>query len=277
VVDRLWRSLTKERFHAGEDSFALSIKTMTRPVVYSFRIEKFNFLLKRYFDVMPDLVNLPTKFILYAMQYTPESSINGISPYYVDQFRAIDQLLMSVPNGCWLLVKEHPGMIGQRPAKFYQTLRKRAGVMLVHPGADSHALVAKSSLVATVTGSIGLECFFLNKPCLMFGRSFFSHLCYSFSDWCKSPTFVADIIARFKPRTEEEKTIELARLFHVIFDIQLTGLFSTANDLSETTILAYWNAVRSHIGRLQTATASDKLVLGRQNSILSLGARSDLV
>ena len=249
----LWRSWTAERLYAGEDSIALSIKTLVRPLLYRYRTAKFNALQQSYFDIMPDLANLPDQFVLYAMQYTPESSINGIAPYYVDQFRAIDQLLMSLPNGYWLLVKEHPAMVGQRPAAFYQALRKRAGVKLVHPRADSYALITKSSLVATVTGTIGLECFFLNKPCLMFGPSFFSHLCYAFSDCRGLPNFVDDIVAGFNPRTDEEKATELARLFHVFFEFRLTGLFSTADDLSEMTIRAYWSAVRAHIRRLQVA------------------------
>jgi hypothetical protein len=249
----LWRSWTAERLYAGEDTTALSIKTLIRPLLYRYRTAKFDVLQQRYFDVMPDLANLPVQFVLYAMQYTPESSINGIAPYYVDQFRAIDQLLMSLPNGYWLLVKEHPAMVGQRPAAFYKALRKRAGVKLVHPLADSYTLITKSNLVATVTGTIGLECFFLDKPCLMFGPSFFSHLCHAFADWRKSPNFVDDIVAGYKPRTDDEKAVELARLFHVFYDFRLTGLFSTADDLSETTIRAYWSAVKTHIRRLQLA------------------------
>jgi hypothetical protein len=67
------------------------------------------------------------------------------------------------------------------------------------------------------------------------------------------PNFVDDIVAGFNPRTDEEKATELARLFHVFFEFRLTGLFSTADDLSEMTIRAYWSAVRAHIRRLQVA------------------------
>ena len=52
------------------------------------------------------------------------------------------------------------------------------------------------------------------------------------------------------------RSVELARLFHVFFEFRLTGLLSTADDLSETTIRAYWSAVKTHIRRLQVA---DKL------------------
>jgi Capsule polysaccharide biosynthesis protein len=251
AMKSIWRAWTTERLHAGEDNFWQKVRTVIKPAVYCYRAAKFRLLQSRYFDIGPDLDKLPRKFVFYALQYTPESSINGLEPYYVDQLRVIDRLLLSLPNGYFLLVKEHPAMRGERSAAFYRVLRKRAGVVLVHPDANTPALIGKADLVCTVTGTIGLECFFLEKPCLMFGRSFFAHLCYAFDEWGRHRDFVERILRHFRPRTDEEKAIELARLFNVSYEIEISGLFSTKDDLSDNAVRAYWLAVNSHISRLK--------------------------
>src|SRR5439155_5463122 len=134
--------------------------------------------------------------------YTPESSINGLEPYYVDQTRTIDALLLNLPSDHVLVVKEHPAMCGIRPEGFYRDLRRRPGLVLVHPSFDTRALVERASLTTTVTGTIGLECFLLGRPCLSFGHNFFQHLCHRAPALAELRSFMEHLIATYASPTE---------------------------------------------------------------------------
>jgi hypothetical protein len=257
TIRSVWRTSTTERLHAGEDSVMQRIRTVIRPVVYRYRASKFQIRQAGFFDVPPDLSSLPERFVLYALQYTPESSINGLEPYYVDQLRVIDQLIAALPNEHWLLVKEHPAMIGERSAAFYRQLRRRAGVVLVDPRANSQDLALRARLVATVTGTIGLECFFLDRPCLLFGRNFFAHLCYRFGDWASKSDFISRILAEYHPRSEEEKVTALAQLLHVSYSCKVGDPISEPAIMAEQNIAAYWAAITDHIHRLRALGPKD--------------------
>src|SRR5262249_6032262 len=150
------------------------------------------------------------------------------------------------PNGYWLLVKEHPAMMGERSATFYRLLRRRAGGVLVHPGTDSRKLVMRARLVATVTGTIGLEWFCLVKPCLLFRRNFFGHLCYRFGDWANKNDFIAHILAAYRPLCEEEKVAALAQLLRVSYSCKLGEPVSEPEVMAEQNVAAYWAAVTDH-------------------------------
>lgn len=81
---------------------------------------------------------------------TPESSINTLEQYFIDQEKLID-----MPNNFYLLVKEHPVMIGFRDTQFY-----KSGVMLVDPQISTIKLI---ELVITITGTVGLESYLNSK------------------------------------------------------------------------------------------------------------------
>jgi hypothetical protein len=208
-----WRH---ERLHATEYDYGESIKHNLIPVTRWARRQRFDQLLAKYFDV--SLVGnspLPEKFVFYALHYTPESSINGLAPYYVDQFRVIDALLLSLPPGHRLVVKEHPAMYGMRPRSFYRELRRRPGVVMVHPALDTRALITKAAAVATVTGTIGLESYLLDTPCILFGRNFFSHLCYGAPALPELRDFLRELIASYRPPSVAEKEVEFAKLINI--------------------------------------------------------------
>lgn len=123
------------------------------------------------FDIA-QLENLPKHFIYYPLQVTPESSINTPAPFFVDQLRAIDAIRFAMPNDHLLLVKEHPSAILTRPTSFVRSLRRRAGVVVVHYRSDSRALIERAALTISVTGTSTLEAFLLGRPALTLGPSF---------------------------------------------------------------------------------------------------------
>ncbi len=121
-----------------------------------------------YYDI-EDIADLPKRFVYYPLHFTPEASINTPAPFYVDQLRAIDALRLAMPNGCILVVKEHPACLPLRPPSFFRQLRRLPGVTVAKVTMPSLELVKRASLTATVTGTTALEAFLLGRPAALLG------------------------------------------------------------------------------------------------------------
>lgn len=240
-----------ERLHATEHGYGVRIKHNLLPLVRQLRRQRFDRLLVRHFDIgAGDAGRLPDKYILYALQYTPESSINALDPYFVDQTRVIDALLLSLPRGFQLVVKEHPAMYGIRPASFYRTLRRKPGLVLVHPSSDTRELATRAALIATVNGTIGLEAFLLDRPCIMFGRNFFAHLCARAPSVNEMPRFVQHLVDSYIPMSEERKEVEIAKFVNVGGDFLIADPWYAQSVVSDENVAAAREYLRSHLSRL---------------------------
>lgn len=123
-----------------------------------------------------DLSLLPTKFIFYPLQYTPESSINVPAPYFVDQLRIIDAIRLSMPNDMLLVVKEHPACILVRPGSFTRRLLHTAGVVVARHDMNTQEIIKSAQLTISVTGTAALEAFLYGKPSIVMAPTFFSGL-----------------------------------------------------------------------------------------------------
>lgn len=128
---------------------------------------------KRVFDVRTE-TQLPKDFVYFPLQVTPEASIDVQCPYFADQRRAIDLLLLNLPAHWYLVVKEHPAMRGLRSPKLYADLKTRASLLLADYDLPGRALVERARVTVSVTGTSCLEAFLLGRPALQLGRSFFS-------------------------------------------------------------------------------------------------------
>lgn len=246
-----------ERRYAGEDGWLNRIKANVARQINEYRAWYFRCFQQHFFDLCDDHQPLPEKFILYALQYTPESSINGLEPYYVDQTRAIDLLLAGMPSDFRLVIKEHPAIAGVRSNGFYRGLRRKPGVILAAPGLSTRRLVENSAAVATVTGTVGFESYLLGTKSILFGRNFFSHLC-ACSD---GPAMIKSVIRAMleaPPPSIEERAVEVARLLHVRYPILLADPLVQPEILSEENIRAFRAALYSHIERLGGAVAEER-------------------
>lgn len=240
-----------ERLHATEYDYGESIKLTFLPITRWARQKRFDQLSAKYFDVgFSDNSALPEKFIFYALHYTPKSSINGLAPYYVDQFRVIDALLLSLPPGYRLVVKEHPAMYGIRSRSFYRALRRRPGVVMAHPAADTRSLIAHAEAVATVTGTIGIESYLLDKPCVLFGRNFFSNLCHSAPTLTELRDFLRELISGHKPPSAAEKEVEFAKFVNIGGDFVIGDPWFSPAVMAPENIRAARDYLWRHIERL---------------------------
>lgn len=256
-VDPLWKRALRalawhwryERRYIGEDNWINRIKANLAKPLNAYRAWYFQRFQLRWFDILSSAQPLPDKVVLYALQYTPESSINGLEPHYVDQMRAIDLLLTGMPSDYRLLVKEHPSMVGVRSGAFYRELRCKPGVVLVAPSVSSRYLLEHAHLVATVTGTIGFESYLAGKPALLFGRSFFSHLCARGEGPLSIKPMLIRLIRDYARPSLEERAIELARLLHVRYPILLSDPLAQPEVMAERNIVAFHQALHDHIRR----------------------------
>lgn len=140
LVTRIVRSIrdriTKEHYYRGEDHFLQKVRVNLLKPVSAFRRLRHCLTQEKIFDVTPKRPALPKRFILYAAQVTPESSINTLAQFFVDQIRVIDLLRLNLPHGFSLLVKEHLTMAGSRPRSFNDQLRRLSGAV---PGRARHS------------------------------------------------------------------------------------------------------------------------------------------
>lgn len=255
MIDSLKLSYSKEKYFRGEGkSLFYRIRVNLIYFVRKYRKFKFDYLHYKYFDIKSndELNKLPENFILFAMQVTPESSINSLEAYFIEQLRAIDLIRLNMPNDYYLIVKEHPSMKGLRKSSYYKMLRKKAGVILVSPYANTKEIMKKAKIISTITGTIGLESFMMDKPALMFGPTFFSHLVKRFDSYLNLKQDIKDLIFNFKPLSRDEKIVEIAKLYNISYNFMLFDPIANPEVMEKENIKSFANALRDHIKRLES-------------------------
>ena len=70
-----------------------------------------------------------------------------------------------------LLVKEHPAAFGKRPLSYYKKLLAIPNVELIDSSVGTTKIIKYSSLVTTISGSVGFEGIILGKPVIIFGNA----------------------------------------------------------------------------------------------------------
>jgi hypothetical protein len=127
------------------------------------------------------------RFAYFPLQMQPETTTSVMAPTFLDQVNLIETIARALPMTLSLYVKEHPMMLGLRPAAYYRRLRQIPNVRLVAPDVPSHDLITRSALVLTITGTAAWEAAAIGTPAITFARTPF--------DGCKG-------IARFQAPLE---------------------------------------------------------------------------
>jgi hypothetical protein len=122
--------------------------------------------ISRYFreDVPSDI-----PFVFFPLHLEPESTTNVFSIFYDNQLEIIRTLSKALPARWLLAIKEHPNMKNSRAKGFYRTLQRLPNTLLVRPDEPGWKLVRACQLVATLSGTSGLEAAIIGKPVLVFG------------------------------------------------------------------------------------------------------------
>lgn len=159
--------------------------------------------------------NYKEQYVYYTLPYEPEITTMLWAPFYLDQISLIENIAKSLPMSFKLYVKEHPTMLGNRPASYYRQLSKIPNVRLIDPSTSSYEITKNARLVVTITGTVGLEALMLKKPVITFGRPFYNKL-----DMVKKagsmhslPALIRDALENYK---HDEK--QLVKLLAIYFE-----------------------------------------------------------
>ena len=136
-------------------------------------IQKQAYLIFEKFYLKP-LNSLPNSFDYFPLHFSPESSINTPAPFYIDQIRVIDEIMLNRDSNHLLLIKEHPAMYLKRNFTFYKTLKKKPFIRIISKKFNSLELIKKANCTYSVTGTACMEAFLLNKKWKMLGSNFLS-------------------------------------------------------------------------------------------------------
>ncbi len=109
-------------------------------------------------------------FVYFPLGVEPERSLTRDSPEFSHQGFALQCIAQNLPAGVLLAVKEHITAIGPRPDQFYKSLSLLPNVVLLDIMEPGLEVIRHSGLVATVTGTAGLEAVFMGVPVLSFGK-----------------------------------------------------------------------------------------------------------
>jgi hypothetical protein len=120
------------------------------------------------FPTLNDLGDQP--YIFFPLHVEPEASLQGQSPEYLSQLTAIVSLSRNLPARYRLVVKEHMGAVGRRPRDFYDQILDLKNVVMLDFRELGKDIVRKSKLVATISGTAGLEAAATGIPVITFGR-----------------------------------------------------------------------------------------------------------
>jgi len=117
-------------------------------------------------------------FIYFPLHLEPERTILISAPYFTNQLELIRSLSKSLPVGMKLCVKEHPAMKinGWHSISYYKKILTLPNVVFLHPTVSNEQLFSNCSLVATISGSAGLEVLTYAKPSIVFTDTVFSKL-----------------------------------------------------------------------------------------------------
>jgi len=110
------------------------------------------------------------KLFFFPMHLEPEYAVSSLSPEFNNSMELIAWLSKSLPANGILVVKEHPLSFGVRSKSYYDRFRKMANVVLAHPEISVLEWIQNSELVSIITGTVGIEAVYNEKPVLTFGK-----------------------------------------------------------------------------------------------------------
>jgi hypothetical protein len=140
---------------------------------------------KRAFDLYCRLaanVDWDRPYVYYPLHFEPERTTVPDGGLFTIQTDAIRRLADALPTGWQVLVKEHPRQFRRgnlwprvRSLEYYHRLAADPRVRLVPLETSTEELIARSRVVATISGTSGWEALQIGKPAIVFGYPWYRH------------------------------------------------------------------------------------------------------
>lgn len=127
---------------------------------------------------------LNEKVILLPLQMQPEGNLDVWGSDYSDQFALVEMLSdLFKDEPVTILVKPNPKSKYELSVRLIELIKARKNLIGIEHRSSMKEVLPKVDLVMSVTGTIIMECVFLEKPVVVFGSHQFSKLpgVYGFS------------------------------------------------------------------------------------------------
>ena len=168
LLSNIYLKLTTEKHN---QTLSLWVKFQVYIEKILIPVQKIIYLFIEKFYIQPDK-KLPKSYDYFPLHFAPESSINTPAPFYIDQLRVIDKILLERKGTPPLVIKEHPAMFSKRPISFYRKVKKIPFVQFAKQGSSSIQLLKSANTVYSVTGTVCLEAFLLGIGWKQFGDNY---------------------------------------------------------------------------------------------------------
>jgi len=151
-----------------------------------------------------DKPNYDEKYVFFPLHVQPEASTLIWAPFFLNQIEIVNNISKSVPIDCLVYVKEHPANIGRRKLEYYRELKKNGNVRFLSPWENTQDLIRNSSIVITITGTVGWEAILWEKPVITLGSVFYNtfDLVRHVTDYPKIPFVISEILKDYRPDRE---------------------------------------------------------------------------
>jgi hypothetical protein len=111
-----------------------------------------------------------SRFAFFPLHTEPEVSLLLYGRPFVNQIEAARAFAESLPADMFLVVKEHPWMVGKRRTSYYRKLLAIPKLRLAHPGGRGADFIRSAELLTTISGSAALEAVVYRKPVVVLGQ-----------------------------------------------------------------------------------------------------------
>jgi len=134
-----------------------------------------NFINDIYLTKISNRPNLDENFIFIPLQFQPELTTCPLGGIHVYQEILIKQIHSILPDNWKIYIKEHPNqnLSINRSVDFYKKIKLLKNVEFINKKYDSYKLLNKCRILATTTGTLGLEALLQAKPIIITGDVFF--------------------------------------------------------------------------------------------------------
>ena len=170
IFKKLDKNFKESYDHNGVTKFKV-IKIVFLNIIKG-KIRKY-FIDKNFYKEVDD-----DKIIFFPLQVEPERNVSLVAPYYSNQINLIINIAKSLPIGYKLYVKEHFNMKLRfwRNISDYKKIIELPNVKLLHPSVNTQEILKKSSLVITISSTVGLEAAYHNVPSITLVKMIYSML-----------------------------------------------------------------------------------------------------
>ncbi|MBN1574757.1 MAG: hypothetical protein JW984_16295 [Deltaproteobacteria bacterium] len=198
-----------------------------------------------------DKPNYDEKYVFFPLHVQPEASTLVWAPFFLDQIEIINNISKSVPIDCFVYVKEHPANIGRRKLEYYRELKRNANVRLLSPWENTQDLILNSSIVITITGTVGWEAIIWEKPVITLGNVFYNtfDLVKHVTDYTKMPFVISDTIKDYMPDRELLLKYITANIKESYLGIPLAPYNCNHFSMSEENLKNLANGLANHIDK----------------------------